>query len=87
MPKITCKCGHTMYIGLFDENFSYALIPENSLWDIVDSSSENMIFSSENFIDSFNDKSVEIYECPICKRLLIEESPWSNKFNFYVKET
>lgn len=86
MPKIVCKCGYVMNIGSLDEDFAYDLISQNALWDIIDICSEQKEFVSEKFIDSFNQKSVEVYECPSCKRLLIEKSPRSNKFSFYKKE-
>lgn len=86
MPKIACKCGHVMNIGSFDEDIAYDLISQNVLWDIIDIFSEKEEFTSEKFMDSFNQESIEVYECPSCKRLLIEESPRSNKFSFYKKE-
>ncbi|MCG6489818.1 hypothetical protein [Vibrio parahaemolyticus] len=83
MPKIACKCGYVMNVGSLDEEFAYDLISQNALWDITDLWSEKSEFRSEEFMDSFNNKSVEVYECPNCKRLLVEESPRSNKFKFY----
>lgn len=87
MPKITCKCGYVMNISSLNEEFAYNLISQNALWDIVDICSEQKDFTSEKFIEPFNQESVEVYECPSCKRLLIEESSYSNRFNFYKKET
>ena len=86
MPKIECKCGYVMNIGSLEEDFAHDLISQNALWDIIDICSEQKEFVSEKFIDSFNQESVEVYECPSCKRLLIEKSPRSNKFSFYKKE-
>ncbi len=87
MPKIACKCGHIMNIGSLDEDFAYDLISQNALWDIIDTWSEKKEFISEEFVDSFNNESVEVYECPCCQRLLVEEAPNSNRFSFYKKET
>lgn len=85
MPKIACKCGYVMNIGSLDEDFAYDLISQNILWDLIDIWSEKE-FISEEFMGCFNAKSVEVYECPSCQRLLVEKSPNSNNFSFYKKE-
>ncbi|PIT13562.1 hypothetical protein [Snodgrassella alvi] len=87
MPKVQCRCGFIMRIHTLEEDFVYELISDNDLWNIIDTWSENEKFTSEDFLSAFNSKSFEVYKCPSCERLYIEESPGSCNLNGYIKET
>lgn len=88
MSKLECKCGHIMTVHTMEEGFLYDFIPQGEImnlfgrWDEIGDG-----FDSEAFFSEYNKFRTDVYKCPECGRLSIEEPRGSNKFTSYIKET
>lgn len=88
MSKLACQCGYVMVVHTMEEDFLYDLIPQKNMaalftkWDEIGGK-----FDSESFFSEYNQFRTDVYKCPECGRLLVEDPLGSNRFSSYIKET
>lgn len=88
MSKLACRCGHIMVVHTMEEDFLYDLTSQKKVMDLFskwDESGDE--FDSEIFFSEYNKFRSDVYKCPKCSRLVVEEPHGSNQFSFYTKET
>ncbi|UJD89261.1 hypothetical protein FS594_10965 [Rahnella aquatilis] len=88
MSKLACQCGHIMVVHTMEEDFLYDLISQRKIMDLFNKWDElGDKFDSEAFFSEYNQFRSDVYKCPECGRLSVEEPPGSNQFSSYIKET
>jgi hypothetical protein len=71
-----------------EEDFLYEIIPQKIIVKILNDWDEKGIeFTSEDFFDYYNKFRRDVYKCPSCGRIIIEDEPSSNKFSSYINES
>ncbi|WP_127960475.1 hypothetical protein [Serratia microhaemolytica] len=87
MSKLACKCGHVMVARTMEEDFLYEIIPQKVIIQLLNEWDEkDTAFTSDDFFDYYNQFRQDVYKCPSCGRVIIENEPRANKFSFYAKE-
>lgn len=88
MSKLSCRCGHVMVSRTMEEDFLYEIIPQKIIVKILNDWDEKGIeFTSDDFFDYYNKFRRDVYKCPSCGRIFIEDEPRSNTFNSYINES
>jgi len=87
MSKLSCRCGCVMVSRTMEESFLYEIVSQKIIIEILNNWDENGInFTSDDFLDCYNKFRRDVYKCPSCGRIIIEDEPGSNKFSFYINE-
>ena len=87
MSKLSCRCGYVMVARTMEESFLYETVPQKIIIEILNNWDEKGIkFTSDDFFDCYNKFRRDVYKCPSCARIIMEDEPGTNKFSFYTNE-
>lgn len=88
MSKLQCKCGKVLVVRTMEEDFFFDLVPQSSIFKIIEKWGELRVHENPDFlIDILNEFRKEVYVCPDCKRLLVENDAGSGMFDSFIKES
>ncbi|MEN3931778.1 hypothetical protein WJT86_12005 [Microvirga sp. W0021] len=82
MPKFKCHCGLIMQLHMEGKEYEFELVQEKNIMKSIEKLEEGNLSINE-FIE-FMKTNRDVYQCPKCRRLWIEEE--KNKFSSYIKE-
>lgn len=88
MSKLACRCGYVMAVHTMEEDFLYDLVPQKNVMEIVSMWDQIRFNEYPDGLTELYDKSTrEIYICPSCGRMAVQQNEDKNIFDFYKKET
>ncbi|MDJ6543049.1 hypothetical protein LEC33_25605 [Salmonella enterica] len=88
MSKLSCRCGYVMVTRTMEEDFLYEIVPQKIIIKILNNwNVKGVKFTSDDFFDYYNKFRRDVYKCPSCGRLIIEDEPGGNKFSSYINES
>lgn len=83
MSKLACHCGCVMAVHTMEEEFLYNLIHQSVMIDLV---SDSQKMTEDEVRGVYLENSIDVYICPSCGRVLIENKDKPNQFTSYKKE-
>lgn len=86
MPKFKCVCGNTINLSTGTSEAELSLVSEVNILQIAELLAEKTELTDENFFNLIDQSKRTVYECPVCKRLHVEEKSGSGIFNSYKPE-
>lgn len=87
MSKLQCRCGKVLVIRTMEEDFLFDLIPQSSIFKIIEKWDQLRVHENPDLlIDIINEFRRDVYVCPDCKRLLVENDADSDFFDSFIKE-
>jgi len=84
MPKYACPCGYVINLSIGTSESELNLIPERVI-GVVGQLLSNGSLTEEEFYNAIDPETINVYRCPNCNRLHLEELG-KNKFRSYVQE-
>ncbi|MEN5095209.1 hypothetical protein ABE458_31455 [Pseudomonas protegens] len=87
MSKLQCECGCVMVARTMEEEFLYDFVPQKVIvgllnkWEAVGAK-----FSSDDFLELYNEFRRDAYKCPSCGRILLQVDEGGDAFDRYKKE-
>jgi hypothetical protein len=84
MSSYKCGCGFVMKSTSAVEDFIYVLIPNRVVSDTADLIDEGVIKNLEDFYSKIDPHLMDVWKCPQCGRLHIEEE--KPLLTSYIKE-
>ena len=86
MPKFKCICGNTLNLSTGTSEAELSLVSEVNILEIAEFLAKKEELTDENFFNMIDRSKRTVYECPVCKRLHVEEKSRSGIFNSYTPE-
>lgn len=85
MPKFACSCGYVMNLSIGTSEAEFNLIPERVIGVVGQLLSKGPL-TEEEFYNAIDPVTVNVYRCPNCNRLHLEELG-KNRFRSYIQES
>ncbi|QPE18370.1 hypothetical protein IMQ36_04285 [Providencia rettgeri] len=87
MSKLSCRCGFVMAVHTMEEDFLYDLVPQKNMMKVMDRWGDiRGDLYSDNLTEIYDEETREVYICPSCGRIAVQNISDANIFDFYKKE-